>query len=96
MEKPVTTPSDTPPSTTSLTQEAIRLNYQIDSRQMTFAQAADALVAHSDGELTTITAADMLHVRRALKPGGGKTTTPYLLPRRLGLIEGVGRDGRER
>lgn len=63
---------------------------------MTFAQAADALVARSCGELTATTAADMLHEQRALKPGTGKTTTSYLLLRRPGLIKGVGRDDRER
>lgn len=84
----------------SLTQEAIRLNYQIDSRRMTFAQATDALVARSGGELTATTAADMFHEQRALKPGTGKTTTPHLMPYllllHLDLVKVSGRTTRER
>ncbi|GAA1490961.1 hypothetical protein [Brachybacterium sacelli] len=71
----------------SLTNEAIRLVYRIESRDLTLFQAAHELVAFSEelakanphlGVLTYSAASRMLLQSKAAQPGTAKTTTPWL------------------
>lgn len=76
----------------SLTNEAIRLAYRIESRELTLFRAANELVAFSEvlaessphlGVLTYPKASRLLLESKAAKPGTGKTTTPWLAVRAM-------------